>query len=98
MFLRSSVQLDYNRFEDKIVRYFYINGGTYNATAIPVDTDMKSESESRQCCLEVVGVVDEKCRIVDVVFLVKFTQKQERQPVFVVENSRMCRRLLILDR
>ncbi len=44
---------------------------------------MKSESKSRQCCLEVVGVVDEKCRIVDVVFPTEFTEKHVRQ-------SRIC--------
>jgi len=40
-----------------------------------VATDVKSESVPRQCRLEVIGVVDEKRRIVDVVFLAEFTQK-----------------------
>lgn len=44
----------------------------FDAVAISVATNMKSEPESGECGLEVVGVVDEKHSVVDVVFLAEF--------------------------
>jgi len=62
---------------------FYLTKDTFDAIPISMATDMKSEPQSRQCRLEVIGVADEKRRIVGVVFLAGFTQKHVRQ-------SRIC--------
>jgi len=47
----------------------------FDTIQISMATDMKSESKSRQCRLEIVAVVNEKRCIVDVVLFTKLTQK-----------------------
>jgi len=59
---------------------FYLTKDIYDAIPISGAADMKSESKSRQCRLEVIGVINEKHRIVDIVFLAEFTLKTIREP------------------
>jgi hypothetical protein len=52
---------------------FYLTEDAFDSIPISVATDLKSEPESRECRVKMIRVIDEKRRVVDVVFLAELT-------------------------
>ena len=54
---------------------FYFLKDTFDSIPIPMANCLESESGSSKCCFEMLGVIDEKHGVCDIVFLPKFVQK-----------------------
>ena len=58
---------------------FYLTKDTFDAVPISVASHLKSEAESVESVLEMVGVINEKCNISKPLFLTQFTEKWQHQ-------------------
>lgn len=58
---------------------FYLSKDTFNAVPISMSNSLKSEPNSTECSRWMLGVIDKKHGVGDVVFLTKFSQKLLRQ-------------------
>lgn len=63
----------------------------FDFSPISMTADTILASKSREYCLEILGIINEKHNLGNVLFLSEFMQIYMRSPEFIVGNSRTYR-------